>query len=1387
MNAFGSGQPTGGVMGSGGQQGQQQQQQGPNQSQTQQLLAQMQMMAAAQQQQQQQQQQQPQQPQANPQQPNGNANGMMSTPQIPPQQLQQLQQNPMQMLQVITGQINNLQRQWQTVQAQPESQQKMEAAQQLAAQMKKMKAFHSQTMQFLQRQQQSQGQQNQNQSPASQQQPQQNQQGVTPAAASTPGPAPQSASTPQSGGNTGGSGAPAGEAASPAHNAQLAALQAFAQQQRMQAMHQPSQQSSAQAQQNTPQQGGVQQTPQLKADLLNAVRSFMASKGTPLPPDMPTTFSAPGRGIAPGSTNGETKTIDMQMLFQTVVQFGGSSRIEARQNGWVILAAQLGLAVAPIPPNHQPGQGEVDSNGLPTPSFVAPRLAQFYKERFSSFEEFWMAKIKGQNGQQGQQQQGQNAAGAVTSDANNAGAGANGANAGQTNGSGMPDNQMANVTPQLAQESAKKAQELQAQLPQQLQQLQEMVKAGKLNQQQASQRLMYIQNAARMAAQIAAAHAQAVSTSGQNGEQQQMKPAVSQAQTQPSTSSLQAPAPAIASTPLQQNANNDPKKLPKRSRKSSTKLTNESEVKPEPVASTSEALTNGVNTSAPSASMPPNTAQIQAANVQAQQAARMLHQGITNSAQQIGAFTAIRSAQVQQMQGSFSSSDIASVSQALAQVYARVLTQAQNAGQPLHVAAPVAFAAAQQESHKFPQIKSQSVQDIKDVQSTNTLDPGQVGPLSSRPTSSAGPVTMPLVGPTSTAPTEPVKPSKYKIEYLPIRRDVGTFGGWDLDSVEAQIGPILAGRGRFPRSVRELGTVDIEGLIMSLRSRVEIEVTYALNALFILTAGVQAPGFNLLLSLCEDLSDELLDILEEAAFGRLGLSEEEHDVEEEDDDDDGFIEPIAMPKRPLTHGEWIIGVLEDEDKNKIHIQRKRKVSKEHSIRTNGVHDSLNEMALMSDDIDEDIDNALNGQENGSVAGTEEIEEKGSNEEDDDAYEDIPATYYSNIARERDLQRQADTAIVIIEILLNLSVVPENHHFLNNEPKFYTLLMNIIAAVDHEEIARRREYEKTRPETSGIFDTRNDEAPKHSTVFTASEALRIRKDILGIIGSLAGETSILTNLESITLSNLFDFLASFVYDASEIEQLHGLVYREMPIGPPIRATPQNPHPPPQPTSMQPFTRKVPQHADLALEAFSSLGQPDVNRKIFGETIEEDRLIKLGEALIKLLPVSDMDFHMLKTEARLAFCERIAMTLFDIAYMGSGSVKRRLKHSPGTKGIVFRCIKRLMRIHKDFSQNPFSVLTRRLVETLRLLSDGENMFNRAPLLGFGMEGNSLASKTNTSSSSMKNQRFAVNGTMNGHFDRQQDDGNLLIEDEEAVVELMTVEGIDPTIISELEKML
>jgi hypothetical protein len=162
------------------------------------------------------------------------------------------------------------------------------------------------------------------------------------------------------------------------------------------------------------------------------------------------------------------------------------------------------------------------------------------------------------------------------------------------------------------------------------------------------------------------------------------------------------------------------------------------------------------------------------------------------------------------------------------------------------------------------------------------------------------------------------------------------------------------------------------------------------------------------------------------------------------------------------------------------------------------------------------------------------------------------------------------------------------------------------------------------------------------------------------------------------------------------------------------------------------------------------------------ISDADLISLGSHLIRLLPVSEFDFQMLKTEPRLAYCERIAMSLFNIIYMSSCKVKKQLKATAGVIGIIFRCIKRLMKAN-PFNRNPFAVITRRLIETLRMLDGGEN-FDRPALIGFGMEGNQI-----------------------GGGEERLDQGGLLLQEELSVVELMTVEGIDPVIVAELEQLL
>ncbi|KAI9020854.1 hypothetical protein CLU79DRAFT_754067 [Phycomyces nitens] len=95
------------------------------------------------------------------------------------------------------------------------------------------------------------------------------------------------------------------------------------------------------------------------------------------------------------------------------------------------------------------------------------------------------------------------------------------------------------------------------------------------------------------------------------------------------------------------------------------------------------------------------------------------------------------------------------------------------------------------------------------------------------------------------------------VTYVPKTRNVETYGGIDLKYFDKfEIKPAIPHLG-------ELGAVDIQALIMSLKSGMKMEVANALNVLTMLT--VQQP--SLPLQQCEDLLDLLLDILEKDFFG----------------------------------------------------------------------------------------------------------------------------------------------------------------------------------------------------------------------------------------------------------------------------------------------------------------------------------------------------------------------------------------------------------------------------------------------------------------------------------------------------------------------------------------
>ncbi|KAG5221448.1 SWI/SNF chromatin-remodeling complex [Salix suchowensis] len=99
--------------------------------------------------------------------------------------------------------------------------------------------------------------------------------------------------------------------------------------------------------------------------------------------------------------------------------------------------------------------------------------------------------------------------------------------------------------------------------------------------------------------------------------------------------------------------------------------------------------------------------------------------------------------------------------------------------------------------------------------------------------------------------------------------------GRDLRIIEAEYATL---HHRRPwRDINDWGIVDIEGLTMSIRSRLATEMSYALTTLtFLSTMRGQAPGSGFPIYQCTDLFEELLDLMEDIGFGEAmdGVNDE---------------------------------------------------------------------------------------------------------------------------------------------------------------------------------------------------------------------------------------------------------------------------------------------------------------------------------------------------------------------------------------------------------------------------------------------------------------------------------------------------------------------------------
>lgn len=564
-------------------------------------------------------------------------------------------------------------------------------------------------------------------------------------------------------------------------------------------------------------------------------------------------------------------------------------------------------------------------------------------------------------------------------------------------------------------------------------------------------------------------------------------------------------------------------------------------------------------------------------------------------------------------------------------------------------------------------------------------------------------------------PPEEAHPTKYKVEYMPLRREVRTHGGWDLDLVEAELGPLAKGYGKQPRTIRELGVVDIAALILSLRSRLETEVSYALNSLLILSSGsgTRPDTFSLKLVHCGDLLQELLELLEESAF----LTDDDDDEEEQSKP-----APSLFKLEGSTHRDWVADVLIEEEKPRLSRRGER------HQRSRSLPQAKTDGAAPAEETE------------GDARASVEVAEKPSALLSGDEYR-------ATVREDRQLTRRANTALTILDILRNFAIMPENADYLAKNKDLLILLGDLGA--------RAGDYHSPRP------------------VFTPAESLRVKKDVLFIVSSITGPSLRLSRLSAVTVAQLFDLFCSFILDGGSIEKLAGLLFTDAPPPPGVP-----PHLAPRQPPI-PWAPRVPHYADMALDGFARFAQPDGNRKVLSKLLPEETVLQLALQLVRMLPCSELDFNLFRTEARLSYTEHIAMCLYDIVFLAPAKTKLKLRSTVGWVGTIFRVVKRTSKQGgqaANFTQNPFSCLIYRLIETLKLIDDARDMFNQPKLMSFssddvggGASGASPEGESMASGASSKRR------------------APLLASDESEVFNLLAMPGLDPVLVGHLSGMI
>ncbi|KAF8140115.1 hypothetical protein EV363DRAFT_1393035 [Boletus edulis] len=475
-----------------------------------------------------------------------------------------------------------------------------------------------------------------------------------------------------------------------------------------------------------------------------------------------------------------------------------------------------------------------------------------------------------------------------------------------------------------------------------------------------------------------------------------------------------------------------------------------------------------------------------------------------------------------------------------------------------------------------------------------------------RSTSASVDRTTPKNVATSVPPSASSRPrsqlTKTKIEYIPLAREVDTYGGRDLNILEDEY---LRSQRRPMRDINEWGTVDIEALTMSIRCRLTVELSYALTT-FTLLSTMKGPthGSGFPIAQCTDLLEEVLDLLEDEAF-------------------DGVPDTpqycLAKDTQIPRHRELVALALETE--------------------------LLPFAGLKSE-------------------------------------QDLRKTDHGP------RHRSSQIILAVMNIIRNLSVIPDNMHFMARHERTLELVLRVCEVVVPEDGGPPRPA---------------------SPALSIPNVINIRKDVLNIMSNLS-------------------VMFSFPQATPPSESTTRICTRIFRLVASILIEPADAIPPTQMLKLGgiPFHNcKPPSLSDVALDVFTRIAHLDHNRKIFSLVIPQQWLWRLLETLVHRLPVSDPDFAFISRESWLSYLEKVTMAIYALAFLSPPELKKKIKSD---RSLHFSQI--MLRVAQRFSATNASPETRqwflstarRVIEAMKAVDGGEDVFDTSqttqPTLAFGM---------------------------------------------------------------------